>query len=98
MWYKLSYYTITTDPLNSHGDRVIYSTRTGQALVIRKEVWSRLVTDRLELLDLADRDRLLAVKVIVPQEENELEAIIGENKQNTEDSSVLYEVIQISAN
>lgn len=98
MWYKLSYYTIITDPLNSLGDRVIYSTRTGQALVIKQEVWSRLTTDRLELLDAADKDSLLKVKAIVPQEEDELLTIIQENKQNTDDSSVLYEVIQVSAN
>jgi uncharacterized protein len=98
MWYKLSYYTIVTDPLNSVGDRVIYSTRTGQALIIKQGVWTLLATDRLELMDPDDKNRLLEVKIIVPQEEEELLAIINENKQNTDDSSVLYEVIQVSAN
>jgi len=98
MWYKLSYYTIITDALNTRGDRVIYCSRTGQALIIREEVWRLLTTDRLELLDPADKERLLEVKAIVPQHENELLAIVQENKSDGEDSSSLYEVIQISAN
>lgn len=95
---KLSYYTIITDPLNSTGDRVIFSTRTSQALIIKDNVYDALISDRVDMLDTGDAQKLLNTKMIVESEEHELLTIVNENKENIDSSETLYEVIQVSAN
>lgn len=97
MSYKLSYYTIITDPLNTKEDRVIYCTRTGEALIIRKAIHDALVNSDFGSLQENDFEKLLQVKAIVPEEEHELATITGENKTNIGEDNLLYEVIQPSA-
>jgi len=96
--FKLSYYSIFTDPLNSKQDRVLYCTRTGQALVIKDQIYQTINAGDFEILSKEDLEKLVQHKAIVEVEENELASIIGENKDVIEDVNTLYEVIQISGN
>jgi uncharacterized protein len=96
--YQLSYYTIFSDSVNSKGDFVLFSTRTGQATVLSKSVRDKLETGELENIPRPIFDKLLNDKVLVPIDEVELNTIVEENKTYIEESSdSLYEVIQPSA-
>jgi uncharacterized protein len=95
---KFSYYTIVTDPLNSDEDRIIFSTRTSQALIVKKDIYNLLAEGRIEEMTSEDSEKLIKAKIIVPESEHELEEIVNDNKDNIESTDVLYEVIQISAN
>jgi uncharacterized protein len=97
MQQKLSHYTIITDPLNSRQDRVIFSTRSAQASIIKKNIYEALIEGRFEELDATDYDTMITNKVIVPADENELLEIITQNKEHIGSEEILYEVIQPSA-
>lgn len=97
MKYKLSYYTIISEPVNTHNDVVLYSTRSARAYKIKEEVKDKLLADDAGSIDPAIRDRLIDIKVLVPEEEIELHTIVDENTANIQNSSELYEVIQPSA-
>jgi len=96
--YKLSYYTIFSDTVNSKGDFVLFSTRTGQATVLANSVREKLENGEFENIPRPIFEKLLSDNVLVPEDEIELETIVMENKAYIEDGTdCLYEVIQPSA-
>lgn len=97
MEQKLSYYTIITDPLNSREDRVIFSTRTAEASIIKKSIFDALSEGRFDDLGPAEHELLTKNKVLVPAEEHELLNIITQNKDHIAQEEILYQVIQPSA-
>src|SRR5882724_2461260 len=97
--YKLSYYVIST-PI-SEGDpcskRIIFSTRTSEALIMSSDVHEKLQNERFKDLSKEYLDLLLEKKFVVPEDENELLTIVNENKEVINNENLLYEVIQPSA-
>lgn len=97
MKYKLSYYTVITDPLNSRGDRIIFCTRSAEALIIKNDIYQFLINAEFELLEMVDLERLQKVKAIVPHEQDELTEIVSENENSIREDEILYTVIQPTA-
>ena len=97
MEYKLSYYTIFSEPLNSRHDSVLFCTRTAQSLLISERI--RLMLESGNLHDLASEiiEKLVSYRGIVPISENELSSVVEENNSSIEAKTELYEVIQPSA-
>lgn len=98
MKVKRSYYTIITDTVDSNGNKVLYSTRTGKVMLISALV-AEYLDDRIEDIPEAIIEKLKAISAVVPEEENELLEIVTENKEEIENekNNTLYEVIQPSA-
>ncbi len=99
MNYTNSYYAITTDILNSRKDRILYCTRTGEAVVLSKRIFDLYESKKYNDIPKDIFDKLLKNKAIVPIEENELLEIVNGNKDaiSDEQNTTLYEVIQPSA-
>jgi uncharacterized protein len=95
--FKYSYYVVVSDPINEAGSCVLFSTRTGRELVASPAVLTCLQTNSLELIPEHILEKLKETKMIVPQDEDELLAVVNENKESIEDDTCLYEVIQPSA-
>jgi uncharacterized protein len=102
MDYKLSYYTIFTDPFDADNTglmrkQIAFSTRTGQVLVISEKTCDDILDERWHNLSAETLQQLTDLKFIVPTGEDELSGIINENKQSIEQESMLYYVIQPTA-
>ncbi|MCZ8023863.1 MAG: radical SAM protein [Flavobacterium sp.] len=98
--YKLSYYTIFSDLLNSKGDSVLFCTRSSQAFVINNNIRERLERESFDELEPEVLNALIESCGIVKIEEDELNVIRTENQNFITDNNVkhLYTVIQPSAN
>lgn len=96
MKLKLSYYTIFTEIDNF--TIVLYSSRTGESLSIQTKHWNNLNVGNFEKLPLDLLEKLIEFKLLVPVEEDELALVINENKNDIQESTTLYQVIQPSAN
>lgn len=96
--YKLSYYTIISAPVDAANRRVAYSTRSGQSLLL-PDICYRIIRDGLTAhIPAPIREKLVALQILVPEEENELHNIISENHEyNTAGEPILKEVIQPTA-
>lgn len=95
MKLKLSHYIITTaieDVI------IVYSTRTSKTVVLKSEFSSHLENENFNLLPTEVLNELIALEILVPHDEDELAEIIQQNKDAIEDDTVLYQVIQPSAN
>jgi uncharacterized protein len=98
MAYKLSYYSIFSEPLNARNDVVLYSTRSAKAFKISDQLKTQLTEGNPNDLDEETIGQLAKIKVLVPEDENELHTIVTENNRSIETSTTeLYEVIQPSA-
>lgn len=103
MEYKLSKYTIFTDPIEEIIDAkleiryLLYSTITNQVLLISSEVKNKIENGHWQDLCKDTMDELLQHKFLVPIELNELNEIIQENKNTIANESLLYFVIQPTA-
>jgi uncharacterized protein len=97
MAYKFSYYVIVSEPVNTAGNCILFSTRTSKELLVTPAVLLSLQANLIELIPEGILQKLIEYKFVVPENELELETIIQENKDSIEKSSVLYEVIQPSA-
>lgn len=103
MEYKLSKYTIFTDPIEETKDDkleiryLLYSTLTNQILLLSSEAKYKIDNERWQDLSNETMDELLLHKFVVPSELNELNEIIQENKNTIANESLLYFVIQPTA-
>jgi uncharacterized protein len=97
MRYKLSYYSIVSEPLNARNDVVLFSTRSGRAFKISGQLKDRLTEGDPNELEEETIQQLAKIKILVPEDENELHTIVTENNKAIGASTELYEVIQPSA-
>jgi len=97
MLLKKSYYTIFSDVLNDKEDRVIFSTRTSQAFIVKKEVYDMYEAGDFMSLPQDVLEKFIQCSMAVPEDENELLAIVEENKKEIRDDTLMYESIQPSA-
>lgn len=101
MKFKQSYYTVFTDPFESdssgHMKQIAFSTRSGQALVLAEDIYTKLADNRLDEISEEPFEELVKHKLLVPAEEDELLSVITENKEAIADDRLLYYVIQPTA-
>jgi uncharacterized protein len=94
---KRSHYLIVTDSLNDNLDRIIFSTRTSEAFIVEDSVYYNFINDEFMLLSEDILEKFIKFSFLVPEDENELEIIIQENKKQIADDRLMYEVIQPTA-
>jgi uncharacterized protein len=98
--FKLSFYTVFSDFLNSKGDSVLFCTRSSQAFILSKLLREKLEEGLFDHVDSNVISALKSAKGIVNCTEDELESIRLDNKDHVTSSKSkhLYTVIQPSAN
>jgi uncharacterized protein len=96
MKLKLSYYTIFTEI--DCDTTILYSSRSGQSIAVQTVYWNSINELDFEKLPFELIKKLIEFQLLVPDDENELESVINENKSDIEENSTLYQVVQPSAN
>jgi uncharacterized protein len=98
---KLSTYHATSPPLVDHdGDasvRMVLSTRSGEVRVVDNALWRLVEAGGVDTLPADVRRELEDIEILVADDEDELETVLGRSDQATADDDVLYLVIQPSA-
>jgi uncharacterized protein len=94
---KQSYYTIFSDYLNQKRESILFCTRTGDSLVLSKTIRKQIEEEDFDNIPKDILSKLLLSQAVVPEDAHELQRIIIENKEEIDDNTVLYEVIQPSA-
>jgi uncharacterized protein len=98
--YKISRYAVVSDAFCEPGgitpSRVLFSTRSGTRLVVSDETWSTLRADPSELDPLL-REALITARVLVPDSEDELAAVLAENREVQTTTRILDYVLQPTA-
>jgi uncharacterized protein len=98
---KYSRYVVASDTLNVERSgflgRVIFSTRSGEMLSVSQQVWDLVESGRLDDLTDETRQLLVAANILVPEDEDELKAVVSDNFAAIEENDVLYQVVQPSA-
>jgi len=98
--YKLSFYLIKSrilDEAATDPQRVIFATRTGAVMVIDDAFINYLHQDQFEKVPPEVLDQLISIEAIVPQEQDELDFILNQNKISVSKDKVLDIVIQPGA-
>ncbi|CAG2153581.1 hypothetical protein LMG31506_04855 [Cupriavidus yeoncheonensis] len=99
--YILSRYIVATDPVLDKNTNtthiIIFSTRSLRALLVSPSVWNSISSTNIETLDKNILEVLLAAKIIVSPEDNELEIILQRNRAAIASSQTLYECLQPTA-
>jgi uncharacterized protein len=96
--YKASAYLVVSDVLNEQKQRIAYSTRMGKGVLITNLCYQYILDNRIEELPKSTADDLIRNKVLVDDNENELDTIISENLEYLKtEQGRLYEVIQPTA-
>jgi uncharacterized protein len=96
MKLKLSYYTIFTEI--DCDTTILYSSRSGQSISIQTVYWNSINVLDFEKLPFELMEKLIEFQLLVPYHEDELESVINENKDDIDENSTLYQVVQPSAN
>jgi uncharacterized protein len=98
---KVSRYAIASDAFLEPGRdapiRILFSTRTGERHAIEDSTWTALSADPGAAIPAGVRSALERSKLLVPDDEDELGAILAENQQARESHPVLTQVIQPTA-
>jgi len=95
---KLSSYLVFSESVTEKNKFLVYSTRTSKLLKISRELGLLLKVACFDQIPRSIVDALIADKVIIDKGENELRAIMDENRgANTVLKRTLYEVVQPSA-
>jgi uncharacterized protein len=101
MKFKQSFYSIFADsPQKNDGgvDKIVYSTRTGTAILVTNEQAALIKQNTFFELPSWLLDELVKAKIIVPEFENEFEICLQENKNFLEDMQTLSYTIQPTGN
>ena len=98
---KLSHYYRVSRPLldqvEERTKRAIYVTRTAMFRVIDEESWSLIEQGQFQQIPSEMLAELINIELLVPEEENELQAIIQQNQSTIAEDENLYLVIQPTA-
>ena len=100
MQFKLSKYTVLSDTFPGPGDeslKVLYSSRTGQALTIKGELLPLLQAGETGRLDYDELEQLIGMEALVPADEDELLTVIEQNRNFLKDNTTLSYIIQPTA-
>jgi uncharacterized protein len=94
---KLSRFHVASPPVLRGRFHVLYSTRSLQSQLVSVDVYASLVAGRFDRLDAATRTALAASQILVPQQEDELTAVVGENRAAIATDQTLFYAIAPSA-
>jgi uncharacterized protein len=98
---KLSRYVVASDALSvkksGFDGRLLFSTRSGALLTIGRSTWTSLDTNMLHELSDGVKNHLKKCKILVDENENEIEQIVNENQSAIDENDILYQVVQPSA-
>jgi|GEM_PF-213052 len=98
---KLSHYAIISDAFVEPGRdtpiRILFSSRTGARYAIADSTWATLRADPGAEIPAGLRTALERSKLLVPDDEDELGAILAENHRARETHEVLEQIIQPTA-
>ncbi|WP_406698941.1 radical SAM protein [Singulisphaera sp. Ch08] len=98
---KISKYLVASevflDELTGRARRIILGTRTSEVRVLDEASWRDLEGGRLEALPEKDLNDLVDAEILVPDWEDELATILGQNVAACADDDQLYLVVQPSA-
>jgi uncharacterized protein len=98
MKYKLSYYTIITDAVDSKGSSILFSSISGKALLVPKITLDYIAAGRIDEIPAEVTEKLIRISALVPHDRKELESLVSENIASTEvTTETLYEIIQPTA-
>ncbi|WP_282015113.1 radical SAM/SPASM domain-containing protein [Marinifilum flexuosum] len=101
MKLKTSEYIYTSPITIKDKFKLIYSTRSGQLLVIPKSYLSQKENKISIDMNKLSKEYLLGLKdksFLVPENENEIETVVENALQSAQDTEVLYKIISLSAN
>lgn len=99
--YKLSYYLVVTDILDEASEnpnRMLYATRSGQAMVIKDNIYQLLLNGAFHQLPTDLLSLFLDKHILVRADEDELNSILTENDMEIDHSDALGYTIQPGAN
>jgi len=98
---KLSKYHVVTPSVvdrDSHQRfRVLFSTRSTERVLVGEALWHQLATGRTEDLEPEVAAELAALSLLVPDDEDELAAVIADNDAAAHDNESLRVVVQPTA-
>lgn len=99
--FKLSRYVVTSDAMRRVGtesaERVLFCTRSGAVCEVGEAIWQLLEAGRCDELPERLTAALAEAKILVDADEDELKAVVEENRDAIADYDVLYEVVQPTA-
>ena len=98
--YKLSHYLVHQNIFDTKDQQekvILFSTRQSVVKILDKHSFYMIVNKNFSLLNSSLVDSLKQDKIIVDEQEDELETILKENKDFIENSKTLYFVIQPTA-
>ncbi|EAZ88571.1 radical SAM/SPASM domain-containing protein [Crocosphaera chwakensis] len=101
MALKLSHYYRVSRPvfdqIEERTKRAIFVTRTASFRVIDEWSWQRIEQGDFDLLPPEILDELIAIELLVPEQEDELQTIIQQNQSVIDEDDNLYLVVQPTA-
>lgn len=93
---KVSEYNLFVENINKEQDCIVFNTRSGLQLKVPKELKDDIVNGSFDEFPEDLINKFIRMKVLVPNEELELDEIINENKKSIENQDELYEVVMPS--
>jgi uncharacterized protein len=95
---KASFFNVFVQNINENKDNILFNTRSGKQLKISNDLMECLDRGTFEDIPTELQDTLFNMKILVPFDEDELEVIISQNKEEIRNSKTLYDVIMPSRN
>ena len=99
--HRLSMFHVATepfvDPSDGRSKRVIYSTRTSRVKTVDADAWHHVEQGHWDALPHEFSTSLRAMKVLVPDDEDETRAVLDENVGAAKSHDVLYMAVQPTA-
>lgn len=100
MSFKISYYTTYSEPIKDehsrHKKRVIFSSRTGQGLVVTDFLLQKLLTGSIDEIPLQTFLKLCSYEIIVPKREDEIKVIVDRRIAESQDIRIVQYSISMS--
>lgn len=98
---KVSQYIVATDSFtegpNTRRNRLLFGTRKASVSVIPDQVWQRLQEGLVTEVSGGLVAELIEKGVLVPEDQDELQAVLNENNTAIQDNDVLHYVVQPTA-
>ena len=98
---KLTRYVVASDVLSlrrtGSAHVMVFATRSGEVLVVDPRAWAAIEAGQIDALPGALRERLREAQILVPDDEDELAAVVADNQRAIEAHEVLYQVVQPTA-
>lgn len=95
---QLSTYHVVTESFrdddDDHYKRIVFATRTGRARVISEGLWKLIEKQQFASIPQKITSDLLAIELLVPTGESELDIVVTRNEQAANDHDTCYVVIE----